>query len=862
MNPLETPASFASLGLDPLVEQAVRDVGYEAPSQIQAESIPPLLAGRDLLGQAQTGTGKTAAFALPLLSRLDRSRAVPQVLVLAPTRELALQVAEAFGAYARHFPDFHILPMYGGQGMAQQLRALQRGVHVVVGTPGRVMDHVRRKTLKTADIQALVLDEADEMLRMGFAEDLDEILRALPASRQTALFSATLPAGIRRIATGHLKDPVTIQIRTSTATVSTVEQTYWLTTGTHKLDGLTRILEAEEIDAVLIFVRTKNATVELAEKLEARGYRTDALNGDMTQQAREKTITRLRNGALDVVVATDVAARGLDVKRISHVVNYDMPYDTESYVHRIGRTARAGRTGRAILFVAPREKRMLHAIEKATKQTISELQLPTRASIAEKRLARFRDELVQTLSDTANIQQGRQLIEEIQREHSLDLDDLAAGLATLLLAEKPGTVPKGGSVSAGRPADTHREPVRQARPDRDRPRERAPREHSRAASRPSQVDAADERDDHETAPPRKDKKADRPRLEDDITLVPYRLEVGREHGVLPKNIVGAISNEAGLEGRYVVDVQIHDTYSTVMLPEGMPREILAHLKKVRVAEQPLRIQLIDGQVIGEGRAGRAERPRRAFTGQSREESPGRPPRKFTDKPTGKFGDRPPRKFTDKPAGKFGDRPPRKFTDKPAGKFGDRPPRKFTDKPAGKFGDRPPRNFTDKPTGKFGDRPPRKLTDKPTGKFGDRPPRKFTDKPTGKFGDRPPRNFTDKPTGKFGDRPPRKFTDKPTGKFGDRPPRKFTDKPTGKFGDRPPRKFTDKPTGKFGDRPPRKGGPRSPGKPPRAGGGKPRGASGPGSARSAPSTSGFKRKPRPSSVPKKKFRIKGKPETGE
>ncbi|MHB8744898.1 MAG: DEAD/DEAH box helicase, partial [Gammaproteobacteria bacterium] len=386
----DTPITFAQLALAPAVLKAVEAVGYEAPSPIQAQAIPPLLEGRDLLGQAQTGTGKTAAFALPLLSRLDLALKQPQILVLTPTRELAIQVAEAMQTYARHLQDFHVLPVYGGQGMDTQLRMLRRGVHAVVGTPGRIQDHLRRGTLKLDRLAALVIDEADEMLRMGFIDDVEQILEHTPGEKQVALFSATMPPVIQRVARKYLRDPVEIRIQSKTSTVDTITQRYWQVTGVHKLDALTRMLEVEEFDGMLIFVRTKSATVELAEKLEARGFSCGALNGDMTQVLRERTVDRLKKGTLDIVVATDVAARGLDVERISHVVNYDIPNDTESYVHRIGRTGRAGRKGVAILFVAPREKRMLRAIETATRQPITPMQLPSHADIADHRIAQFK----------------------------------------------------------------------------------------------------------------------------------------------------------------------------------------------------------------------------------------------------------------------------------------------------------------------------------------------------------------------------------------------------------------------------------------------------------------------------------------
>ena len=382
--------SFAALGLPEGLLKALVDVGYETPTPIQAQSIPVLLTGRDLLGQAQTGTGKTAAFALPLLARTDMSLAHPQILVLAPTRELAIQVAEACQTYARHLPNFHVLPIYGGQSYTVQLRQLKRGAQVVVGTPGRIMDHMRRGTLKLDNVTALVLDEADEMLRMGFIDDVDWILDHTPPTRQIAMFSATLPETIRKIAERHLRDPHTIRIKARTTTAATVRQRFWAVGGLHKLDALTRVLETEPLDAAIIFVRTKTATVELAEKLAARGYACEPLNGDIPQAQREKTVEKLRQGKVDLLVATDVAARGLDVQRVSHVINYDIPYDTESYVHRIGRTGRAGRAGEAILFVAHRERRMLHAIEKATRQPIEPMQMPSVSDINQARMTRFK----------------------------------------------------------------------------------------------------------------------------------------------------------------------------------------------------------------------------------------------------------------------------------------------------------------------------------------------------------------------------------------------------------------------------------------------------------------------------------------
>ncbi|MDR2678010.1 MAG: DEAD/DEAH box helicase, partial [Zoogloeaceae bacterium] len=392
----ETEASpgFSDLGVSESIVRALTEVGYETPSPIQAQSIPILLSGRDLLGMAQTGTGKTAAFAIPILDRLDLKEAAPQALVLTPTRELALQVAEAFVSYAKYLPGFHVLPIYGGQSYGIQLKQLARGAHVVVGTPGRIMDHLERKSLSLANLKTLVLDEGDEMLRMGFIDDVEWILEHIPAERQTALFSATMPNDIRRVAQRYLRNPEDVKIKAATQTVSAIRQCFWQVSGLHKLDALTRILEVEEdLDAAIVFVRTKLLTEDLAQKLEARGYAAAALNGDMNQQARERVIEQLKSGKLDIIVATDVAARGIDVSRISHVINYDIPYDAEAYVHRIGRTGRAGRAGTAILFVAPREIRMLRAIERVTRQPIEHLALPSQQAVTNRRIAVFKEKI-------------------------------------------------------------------------------------------------------------------------------------------------------------------------------------------------------------------------------------------------------------------------------------------------------------------------------------------------------------------------------------------------------------------------------------------------------------------------------------
>ena len=553
----DTVTAFDQLALNKPLLAVLDEVGYETPSPIQAQTIPLLLQGKDVLGQAQTGTGKTAAFALPLLSNLDLKQKSPQVLVLTPTRELAIQVAEAFQKYASHMHGFHVLPIYGGQDYRGQIRALQRGVHVVVGTPGRVMDHMRRATLKLDRLSALVLDEADEMLRMGFIEDVEWILEQTPSHRQIALFSATMPEQIRRIATKYLNAPEQITIKSKTTTVDTIRQRFWPVSGVHKLDALTRILEAEPFDAMIVFVRTKIATAELSEKLEARGYASAPLNGDIAQIQRERTITQLKNGKLDIIVATDVAARGLDVERVSHVVNYDIPYDTEAYVHRIGRTGRAGRQGDAILFVAPREKRMLGAIEKATRKKIELMELPTTELINDKRIARFKQRITDTLA-TEDLGFFTQLIEQYQQEHNVPAEDIAAALAQLLQGDAPFLLQKKPQQTASQKR-TDKSRDRDERPPRQ---QRAHTEHDRPARKESPVEDGMER---------------------------FRIEVGHKHNVMPGNIVGAIANEAGIESQYIGRINIYDDYSVVDLPEGMPREIFNELKKVWVVGQQLKI---------------------------------------------------------------------------------------------------------------------------------------------------------------------------------------------------------------------------------------------------------------------------------
>lgn len=573
---------FSDLGLsDPLLK-ALDDVGYETPSPIQALTIPPLLRGEDVVGQAQTGTGKTAAFALPLLTKIDIASNIPQLLVLTPTRELAIQVSEAFQRYAKHLKGFHVLPIYGGQDYGVQFRQLKRGVHVVVGTPGRVMDHMRRGTLILSGLRGLVLDEADEMLRMGFIEDVQWILEQTPADRQTALFSATMPEIIRRIARQHLRNPKEISIEVRTATADTIRQKFWMVSGLHKLDALTRILEAEPFDGMLVFVRTKIATQELAEKLQARGFSSAALNGDISQQQRERTLARLKQGSVDILVATDVAARGLDVERISHVVNYDIPTDTESYIHRIGRTGRMGREGNAILFVSPREKHLLRNIERAVGQKIPQMDLPSTETINDRRIAAFKQRISDTLA-TEELEPFRELIEQYQQEHNIPAIEVAAGLAKMVQGDVPFLLHVAPSESEKR---AKRLPV-------EKP--------SREASTPTEQTRS------------RTKQQAKPILGEQPAegMERYRLEVGLTHGVKAGNIVGAIANEAGLEGQYINQLQIHDDYSTVDLPVGMPREIYRALKKTWVAGRRLNIsKLSESALAGPGEQASTRKPRR------------------------------------------------------------------------------------------------------------------------------------------------------------------------------------------------------------------------------------------------------------
>ena len=547
----ETPdVSFAELGIDDRLLRVLSDVGYETPSPIQAATIPLLLEGKDVVGLAQTGTGKTAAFALPILGRIDPSRKDTQALVLAPTRELALQVAEAFATYASYVPGLNILPIYGGQNYGVQLAGLKRGAHIVVGTPGRVIDHLDKGSLKLGALEYLVLDEADEMLKMGFQEDVERILADTPEYKQVALFSATMPSAIKRISKQYMHDPIEILVKTKTVTAANTRQRWLSVSQGQKLDALTRILEVETGDGMIIFVRTKQATEELAEKLRARGYNAAAINGDLAQQQRERTINQLKSGKLDLLVATDVAARGLDVDRISHVVNYDIPHDSEAYVHRIGRTGRAGRTGEALLFVTPRERRLLSSIEKTTRQPLTEMALPSVEDVNAQRAARFAETITASLG-SSQFHQFRGLIEEYHRENEVEMNDIAAALAVMSQEDKEFFLS---------PEDPKREKARAAERNSNREtRENGPRERRSSEG-----------------------------------FATYRLLVGKRHKVGPGSIVGAIANEGGLRRADFGNISIRGDHSLVELPQDLPQSVFDKLKATRISGQLIHIALDDG----------------------------------------------------------------------------------------------------------------------------------------------------------------------------------------------------------------------------------------------------------------------------
>ena len=579
MNDDAAPApTFADLGLEGGVLAALRDVGYETPSAIQAATIPPLLAGRDVVGLAQTGTGKTAAFALPILARLDLKQKKPQALVLAPTRELALQVCEAFEKYAAHLRGVHVLPVYGGQAYGIQLSALRRGVHIVVGTPGRIMDHLEKGTLDLSELRFLVLDEADEMLNMGFADDVETILADTPEDKNVALFSATMPAQIRRISKKYLNDPAEITVKNKTTTSANTSQRYLMVSYPQKVDALTRILEVENFEGMIVFVRTKNETETLAEKLRARGFSAMAINGDVAQAQRERTVNQLKSGKLDILVATDVAARGLDVERISHVVNYDIPTDTESYVHRIGRTGRAGRSGDAISFVTPRERYLLKAIEKATRQPLTQMQLPSVEDVNVTRLARFDDAITEALS-SPNVGFFRDVVSHYVKANDVPEVDVAAALAVVLQGKTPLLLEP--------------EPVRAPRQEREYADDRGPkprREFKERGERPAR----------------------KPRGRTDVPMATYRISVGKRHKVEPRQIVGAIANEGGLSRQDFGHIDIRRDHSLVELPAELPGDAWSKLSGTRISGKLIELSVDAGGAAGaseERRKPRSKHPR-------------------------------------------------------------------------------------------------------------------------------------------------------------------------------------------------------------------------------------------------------------
>ncbi|MGP2517654.1 DEAD/DEAH family ATP-dependent RNA helicase [Yersinia sp. 2545 StPb PI] len=610
----ELETSFADLGLSAPILSALTDLGYEKPSPIQLECIPHLLNGRDVLGMAQTGSGKTAAFGLPLLHNIKAELKAPQVLVLAPTRELAIQVAQALSDFSKHINGVNVVALYGGQRYDVQLRALRQGPQIVVGTPGRLLDHLKRGTLNLSNLSGLVLDEADEMLRMGFIEDVENILAQMPAEHQTALFSATMPDAIRRITRKFMKDPQEVRIQSSVTTRPDISQSFWRVGGGYrKNEALVRFLESEDFDAAIIFVRTKNGTLEVAEALESSGYNCAALNGDMNQSLREQTLNRLKDGRLDILIATDVAARGLDVDRISLVVNYDIPMDSESYVHRIGRTGRAGRAGRALLFVENRERRLLQNIERTMKLTIPEVQLPNPELLGERRLAQFAAKVGQQL-ESSDLDLYRALLAKLQPEEEFDLETLAAALLKMAQGERPLILPP----------EAPRRPQREfnSRDDRgsDRGRDRGD---SRREPRPDSRDGGER-------PARRERR-------DVGEMELYRIEVGRDDGVEVRHIVGAIANEGDISSRYIGNIKLFASHSTIELPKGMPGEMLSHFTRTRILNKPLNMQLLGDAQPHErrerpaGGAGAGGERRggggRSFGGERRDGAAGAPPRR-------------------------------------------------------------------------------------------------------------------------------------------------------------------------------------------------------------------------------------------
>ncbi len=551
---LRESSTFADLGLiEPLV-RVLSSLGYETPTPIQERAIPSLLEGKDVVGLAQTGTGKTAAFALPILQRIDPTNRKTQAIVLAPTRELALQVCEAIAAYATNLPGIRVLPVYGGQGYGFQLQGLQKGAHIVVGTPGRVIDHLERGSLDLTSLEYLVLDEADEMLNMGFAEDVERILADTPEYKQVALFSATMPKQIRSLAKKYLHDPVDIATPKATTSTTTVRQRWIQVSHHHKFDAMTRLLEVETGDGMLVFVRTKSATEEIADKLRGRGYSAAALNGDLVQAQRERTVSQLKSGAIDIIVATDVAARGLDVERITHVINYDIPHDTEAYVHRIGRTGRAGRTGEAILFVTPRERRMLSAIEKVSGRPVEEMSVPSAEEVNESRTGRFAQAITSSMG-SPQFHAYRTLVEQYVAENDVSMTDAAAALAVMSQSDK----------------DFFLRPD----PPKAAPRERTNRhDDGERRRKPAGFDRSD-------------------RLPAEGSAV-YRVSVGKRHKIGPSAIVGALANEGSLKRSDFGKITLLTDHSLVELPADLPDAVFEALANTRISGKLIELQLDNG----------------------------------------------------------------------------------------------------------------------------------------------------------------------------------------------------------------------------------------------------------------------------
>ncbi|WP_314885239.1 DEAD/DEAH box helicase [Aggregatibacter segnis] len=556
----ETKMTFKDLGLPEFILNAVSDLGFETPSPIQQICIPHLLEGRDVLGMAQTGSGKTAAFSLPILAQIDPKEKHPQLLVMAPTRELAIQVADACEQFVKYAKGINIVTLYGGQRYDIQLRALKQGAQVVVGTPGRILDHLCRGTLSLAELKAIVLDEADEMLRMGFIDDVETVMAELPEHHQTALFSATMPEPIRRITKRFMKDPQEVKIKATQQSAPDIAQSCWYVHGFHKNDALLRFLEVEDFDAAIIFTRTKTGTLDVTELLEKHGFRAAALNGDMTQQLREQTLDRLRSGSLDIVVATDVAARGIDIERISLVVNYDIPLDAESYVHRIGRTGRAGRSGRALLFVEPRERRLLRNVEHLIKKNIEEVELPNHEVLQACRRKKFKDKITSQL-EHHDLELYRELLEDMFTADQSQ-EDIAAAMMMLLQGKQKLILPP--------------DPVVDKKARRDR----------------------NERGDRRENPRSAERRGERKGYGNPQPMDLYRIEVGRGDGVEVRHIVGAIANEGDINSRYIGHIKLYDDYSTIELPQGMPKELLQQFAKTRVLNKQMRMSFI-GEAKGE-----------------------------------------------------------------------------------------------------------------------------------------------------------------------------------------------------------------------------------------------------------------------